>query len=112
MNDKQLEKKFQNDVENMKQDLDTLVKNNTSKISQGYEKLKGEAIETLGEAADTVKKEIGHGLSQYNAKAQEYANKIPGDLVDKVTKYPWVAITVGLVIGMILGGLLRPSRRA
>jgi ElaB/YqjD/DUF883 family membrane-anchored ribosome-binding protein len=112
MNDEQLAKKIQNDTADMRRDLDTLMKNNASKISQGYEKLKGEAIETLGDAADTVKKEVGHGLSQYNAKAQEYANKVPGDLVDKITKYPWVALTVGLGIGMFLGGLLKPSRRA
>jgi len=111
MNDQQLEKKIQNDTADIRRDLDSLMKKNASKISQGYEKLKGDAKETLGDAADTVKKEVGNGLSQYNAKAQEYANKVPGDLVDKVTKYPWVAITVGLGIGLLLGGLLKPSRR-
>ena len=112
MNDKQLEKKIQNDMTKMRQDLDTLMKNNASKISQGYENLKGKAIETLGDAADTVKKEVEQGLTQYNAKAQEYVNKVPGDFVDKVTKYPWVALTVVLGIGLFLGWLLKPSHRA
>jgi ElaB/YqjD/DUF883 family membrane-anchored ribosome-binding protein len=50
-------------------------------------------------------------LSQYNAKAQEYAEKIPGGLADKAAKYPWVAISIGLGLGVLLGGLLKPSRR-
>lgn len=112
MSDKKLEKKIQNDVAVIRRDLDTLMKNNASKISQGYEKLKGEAKETLGDAVDTVKKEVGQGLSEYDAKVQEYANKVHGDLDDMVTNYPWVAITVGLGIGLILGGLLKPTRKA
>ena len=111
MNEKQLEKKIQNDTAEIGQDLDTLMKNKVSKISQGYETLKEEMKETLGDAADNVKKEVGNGLSQYNAKAQEIANKAHEDLGDKVTKYPWVAITIGLGIGLILGGLLKPARR-
>jgi len=112
MSDKKLEKKIQNDMAVIRQDLDTLMKNNASKISQGYEKLIGEAKETLGDAVGTVKKEVGHGLSEYDAKVQEYANKVHGDLDDMVTNYPWVAITIGLAIGLILGGLLKPSRKA
>jgi ElaB/YqjD/DUF883 family membrane-anchored ribosome-binding protein len=111
MNDNQLEKKIQHDTADIRRDLDNLMNNSSSKISEGFEKIKGDAKETLADAAETVKKEVGHGLSQYNAKAQEYANKVPGDWSDKVAQYPWVAITVGLGIGLILGGLLKPSRR-
>ena len=112
MSDKQLEKKIRNDMAVIRRDLDALMKNNASKITQGYEKLKSEAKETLGDAVDTVKKEVGHGLSEYDAKVQEYANKVHGDLDDMVTNYPWVAITIGLGIGLILGGLLIPARKA
>ncbi len=111
MNDQQLEKKIQEDTADIRRDLNSLMENGVSNVSKGFEKLKSDTKETLSSAAESVKKDVGYGLDQYNAKAQEYANKVPGNLVDKVTKYPWVAITVGLGIGLLLGGLLKPSRR-
>lgn len=111
MSDKQLEKYIQNEMASIRRDLDILIKNNALKISQGYEKLIGEVKETLSDAAGIVKKEVGHGLSEYDARVQEYANKVHGDLGDIATNYPWVAITVGLGIGLILGGLLKPARK-
>lgn len=111
MNDRQLEKKIQQDTADIRRDLNSLMENRVASVTKGFEKLKSDTKETLVDAADTVKKEVGHGLSQYNAKAQEYAKKVPGDWSDKVAQYPWVAITVGLGIGLILGGLLKPSRR-
>lgn len=111
MNDQQLEKKIQHDTADIRRDLNALMENGVSNVSKGFEKLKSDTKDTLSDAAKSVKKDVGYGLGQYNAKAQEYANKVPGDLVDKVTKYPWVAITVGLGIGLLLGGLLKPSRR-
>jgi ElaB/YqjD/DUF883 family membrane-anchored ribosome-binding protein len=111
MNDQQLEKKIQHDTADIRRDLNALMENSASNVTKGFEKLKSDAKETLTGAAESVKKDVGYGLGQYNAKAQEYANKVPGDFVDKVTKYPWVAITVGLGIGLLLGGLLKPTRR-
>jgi ElaB/YqjD/DUF883 family membrane-anchored ribosome-binding protein len=112
MNDRQLEKKIQQDTADIRRDLNTLMTNSTSKISQGFEKIKGDANETLVDAAETVKKEVGHGLSQYNAKAQEFADKVPGGFGEKVARYPWVAISIALAIGFLLGGLLKPARPA
>lgn len=111
MNERQLEKKIQKDTADIRRDVSSLMNNGSSKISQGFEKIKGEAKDTLVGAAKTVKKEVGHGLSQYNAQAQKYANKVSGNFSNKVSQYPWVAITAGLGIGLLLGGLLKPSRR-
>jgi ElaB/YqjD/DUF883 family membrane-anchored ribosome-binding protein len=112
MNDRQLEKKIQRDTAKLKKDLNTLMANSTSQLSEGFEKLTDEAKETVVSAAATVKKDIGHGLSQFNAKAHDLANKVPGDLGKQVAKYPWVAISIGLLIGLIVGGLLKPSRQS
>lgn len=112
MNDKQLEKKIQQDTADIRRDLNTLMENSMSNVTRGFEKLKSDTKETLSGAAESVKKDMEYGFGQYNAKAQEYANKVPGNFGDKVTQYPWIAITFGLGIGLLLGALLKPSRRS
>ena len=111
MNDLLVDEKVRQDAEKVKKDLNTLVGDGISNITEGFKKITGDAKETVADAAATVKKDVGHGLSQYNAKAQEYADKVPGELGEKVAKYPWVAVSVGLGIGLLLGGLIMPSLR-
>ena len=74
--------------------------------------MSGDATEAVVGAAATVKKDVGHGLSQYNAKAQEVADKVPGGFGAKTARYPWVAITIALVVGFMLGGFLKPARHS
>jgi ElaB/YqjD/DUF883 family membrane-anchored ribosome-binding protein len=135
MNDRQLENKVRQDAANVKKDLNVLVEDSSnrlgrldnnisqaaehlttwvedsvSQVSAGVEKLTGEAKETLVSAAAMVKKDVGHGLSQYNQKAQQVANKVPGDFGNQTARHPWVAISIALVLGLLLGSLLRPAR--
>ena len=81
-------------------------------VEEGVSNIK----ETLDETAKSIDKNIRHGLSQYNAKAQELADKIPGRLGDNVIRYPWVAITasllMGIGMGVGLGFLIKPGRKA
>jgi ElaB/YqjD/DUF883 family membrane-anchored ribosome-binding protein len=95
-----------------KEDLTTWVEDGVSELSEGFEKLTGDAKETVVGAVATVKKDVGHGLSQYNAKAQEVADKVPGGFGKKAASYPWVAISIALVVGFILGSLLKPARQS
>ena len=111
MNDRQFEKKVEQETAKVKKDLNNLVGDSVNQLGEKVEKLTDDAKETLVSTATTVKKDIGHSVSQYNAKAQEYAEKVPGGLAEKAAKYPWVAISIGLGIGVLLGGLLKPSRR-
>jgi ElaB/YqjD/DUF883 family membrane-anchored ribosome-binding protein len=139
MNNQQLENKINHDAEKVKNDISTLVGDSNSRVSrfgdnisqatvkakedltkwvddgvsqlsEGFGKLKAEAKETVVGTTATVKKEVGHGLSQYNAKAQEVADKVPGGFGEKAAKYPWVAISIALVVGLVLGSLLKPTR--
>jgi ElaB/YqjD/DUF883 family membrane-anchored ribosome-binding protein len=139
MNDKQLADKVRKDAEKVKKDVNTLVEDGSAQVSrfggrvsqatgqakeglttwvedgvsdlsEGFEKLTDEARESVVDAAATVKKDVGHGLRQYNAKIQKVAEKVPGDLDKKVAKYPWVAISIALVVGFILGSMLKPAR--
>ena len=111
MNDKQLEIQVRKDAVKVKKDFSTLMEDGISQYRRGFEKLTSNAMNTLAISVNTVKKDIGHGLSQYNAKAQEFANKVPGHLGEKAVIYPWVTISITLVIGYLLGSLLRPVRR-
>ena len=94
-----------------KEDLTTWVEDGVSQLSEGFEKLTGDARETVVGAAATVKKDVGHGLSQYNTKAQEVADKVPGGFGEKAARYPWVAISLALVVGFLLGSFLNPVRQ-
>ena len=93
-----------------KEDLTTWVEDGVSQLSEEFEKLTGEARETVVGAAEMVKKDVGHGLSQYNSKAQEVADKVPGGFGNKAARYPWVAISIGLAVGFLLGILFKPAQ--
>jgi ElaB/YqjD/DUF883 family membrane-anchored ribosome-binding protein len=94
-----------------KEDLTTCVDDGVSQLSEGFEKLTDDARETMVSAAATVKKDIEQGLSQYNAKAQEVADKVPGGFGEKAARYPWVTISIALAAGLLLGSLLKPARQ-
>ena len=84
---------------------------NASQMSKEFEKLTGDARDTLVNVAATAKKDVGHGLSQYNTKVQELADKAPGGFGKKAAKYPWVALSITVVVGFLLGMLIRPARQ-
>jgi len=132
MKDRQFEDKLRQDVAKVKEDLNTLAESSAARfgkiegnvsqvtgkvkenvttwvddgatqLSEGFEKLTGEAKETAARAAVTVKKEVGEGLIQYNAKAQQVANKVSSDLSEKAAQYPWASITIAVALGFLLG---------
>jgi hypothetical protein len=73
-----------------------------NKVNRDINKAK-EDVATLGEDAVT-------GLSEYNAKVQEAADKFPGGFGEKATRYPWVAMSIALAFGIFLGNILKPAR--
>jgi ElaB/YqjD/DUF883 family membrane-anchored ribosome-binding protein len=139
MNDQQFENKVRLDTANVKKDIDNLVEDGTaqinrlqdkvsqapakakqdlaawvedsvSELSENFETLTGDAKQAVVGAVATAKVDVGRGLSQYNARVQEVADKVPGDFAKKAASYPWVAISVALVIGFMLGNVLKPTR--
>ena len=93
-----------------KEDLTTWVEDSSAQLSEGFEKMADDARESVIDAAATVKKDVGHGLGQYNAKLQKAAEKLPGGFGKKAVEYPWVAISIALVVGFMLGSMFRPAR--
>ncbi len=140
MNDRQLERKITRDASRVKKDVSTLVgdgavqlgrfgddvsqatdkaredltawaEDGASRVGEGFDKLMGDATEAAVSVAATVKKDVGHGLRQYNAKAREIANRVSDGIGEKVARYPWVAISIGVAVGLLLGGLFHPGRK-
>lgn len=138
MNDQQLEHKVQQDAARIKKDIDTLVEDSATRLSRfessigkiagktkeeitawaddgashlskGFVKLAVDAKETVGSTAETVRKDVGHRLNQYNEKAKEIADHVPDGFGKKVARYPWVAITIGLLVGFLLGMIFKPT---
>ncbi len=133
MYEPQIDRKIQQDVTEVKKDLNTLKEDGINKVSRvgeelnqttedaaawvsggvahlssEFEKVKGDATKMVADAATTVKKNVGDGLTQYNAKAAQVANKLPGDVGLNAGRYPWVAISFALLAGFLLRGLLMP----
>jgi ElaB/YqjD/DUF883 family membrane-anchored ribosome-binding protein len=94
-----------------KDELTHWVEDGVSQLSTGFEKVTNDASKTVVNAAESVKKDVGRGLRQYNAKAQKTADKIPGGLGKQAASYPWVAMSIVLVVGLLLGSLLKPARQ-
>ncbi len=111
MNDRQYERKVEQDANRVKKNLSNLFNNSVDRVESKVEAIADDAKATYDDTTTTTKKDVVQGLSQFNTKAQEYAEMIPGGLAEKAAKYPWVAISIGLGVGVLLGGLLKPSRR-
>lgn len=118
MNEKQMERKIEKGTEKVKEDFNALMGDGVTQVTNKFEKLTdeakkltGEAKESLASTADSVRKDLGKGLKQYNAKANDLSKNVPGDLGKKVSQYPWVAISIGLGIGVLLGSLFKRAQR-
>ncbi len=129
MKDKTFEKQVNQDIDQTKKDIATLGEDNVAGLARitkdlttlkedgvtglgrKFEQLTGEAKEMVSGAVNTLNKDVGKGLNQYNAKVQAVANRFPGDFGQKTAGYPWVTITISLALGLLLGILLKPGRQ-
>ena len=118
MNDRAFENKVNRDIDKAKEDVATLGEDvatlgedGVTGLSRKIEKLTDETKELVTGAVKTLNKDVGHGLSQYNAKVQDYADRLPGDFGKKAARYPWVTITMSMAFGLLLGVLLKPGRQ-
>jgi ElaB/YqjD/DUF883 family membrane-anchored ribosome-binding protein len=128
-NDKEFENKVDRDIDQTKKDIATLGDDNVAGLERikkdlaalgedgvaglgrKFEQLANDAKEMVTDAVKTVNKDVGSGLSQYNAKVQDVADRVPGGFGKKAAGYPWVTITMSLVFGLLLGVLLKPGRQ-
>ncbi len=103
MMDQQTDSILRQDVANVQKDINILEGDSISQLNDGFEKITRDTKETVIAATTAAKKNVGEVASQYNAKAQEMAEKIPGDFAKNVARFPWVAISIALVLGYLIG---------
>jgi ElaB/YqjD/DUF883 family membrane-anchored ribosome-binding protein len=95
----------------IRKDLVTLGDDGVTGLNRKFSQLAGDAKTRVSDAVETLNKDVAHGLSQYNAKVQNVADRVPGGFGKKAAGYPWVAITISLVFGLLVGFLLKPDRQ-
>ncbi|MHC1783734.1 MAG: hypothetical protein AB9891_13430 [Anaerolineaceae bacterium] len=54
-----------------------------------------------------LKVDIEQGSKQYNDHAQKVADKLPGNIGRMTARYPWMTVSVALILGLFLGGFLK-----
>jgi len=111
MDEKQMDKKIEQDSQKVKKDINSLMEDSVSRVTKGLERMTEDAKDTFVSTSETMKKDIGYGIKQYNSKVNDLSKNVPGDLSKKVSQYPWVAISIGLGIGLLVGGLFKLTQR-
>ena len=109
---KDIEEKAHHSLSDARDNVVTWVDEGVTNIKDGTHQIMDDAKETLNKTAKSIDKNVKHGLRQYNTKAQEFADQVPGSFGDSVIRYPWVAISLSLLIGFALGFLIKPGRKA
>ena len=110
MDNKAFENKVNQTIDKAKENVATLGEDVVTGLSRKFEELTGETKVMVTDAAKSLNKDVGHGLSTYNTKVQDVADRLPGDFGKKAARYPWVTITMSLAAGFLLGVLLKPGR--
>lgn len=67
-----------------------------------------EIVNNLSQKTDMAKEKVENHLTDYNSKLEEAADKLPGDVKQTVTRYPWVMIVAVLTLGLAAGMWLKP----
>jgi ElaB/YqjD/DUF883 family membrane-anchored ribosome-binding protein len=129
MNEKAYENKVDRDVNKTKKDFTTLGEDNVAGLSRikkdlvtlgddgvtGFnmklDQLVDDTQEMVAASVKSFNQEVRQGLHHYNAKLQDVADNIPGNFAKNASGYPWVTITISLVLGFILGFVLKPGRQ-
>jgi len=118
MDDKAFENKVNQDIDKTKadvatlrDDVATLGDDGATGLGRMVDQLAGDTKQMVAAGVKTINQEVGQGLAQYNAKVQEFADRVPGDLGRKAAIFPWVTITMSLAFGLMLGLLLKPGRQ-
>ncbi len=110
MNSKALEKKINRDLERARRDLSELSDDIITRLRGNFGQLADNPRKSATVAMKNLNKSIGQGLEQYNTRVQDVVDRVPGDIGKKARGYPWVAITMSMLLGLMVGGIIRFAR--
>lgn len=111
MNTKVYEMRINRDLDKTKKDLAALRNDAVIGLTRRFEQLADGPKKKAAVAVKTLNKSIGQGLNQYNESIQDVMEKAPGNIGQKALKYPWVAISFAMVLGLVLGASIKIRRR-
>lgn len=98
-------------ADKVKENLTTWAEDSAAQLNQKLTDLKSDAKDKVAVTVRSIEQDVDQGLNDYNGKIQKFADQIPGGFSRKITRYPWVTISISLVIGLLLGFILKPTRR-
>lgn len=112
MNEQQFTNKMEKDGIRVKKAVDNMAADGVSQLKNEYKEFSGTFKDNVNDAAKSIRKDVNDGMKQYNSKAHEIADKLHSGISQNVSKYPWVVISLGLIIGIALGFMFKPSRQS
>ena len=102
--------KFEENVSQARVEIANWVDDGVSKLNNEIDRLTDDAKVVVADVTAGVKKDVSEGLNQYNLQAQTVADRVPGHFSRNVDRYPWVAISVAMVIGYLVGRISMSMR--
>jgi ElaB/YqjD/DUF883 family membrane-anchored ribosome-binding protein len=103
MNDRQFEKKMRQDANKVIKDVHTLLEDGAAQL--------GRFEERMSQGGKQAKEDLVNWAEESASQMGDGFEKVTGSMAQKVTDHPWVAISVGLAFGFVLGSLLKPARQ-
>lgn len=78
---------------------------------KSYDQMKtkaSEAADNFSRKTDAAKQEMKNRMIDYDRKLEEVADRLPGDVTQTVTRYPWVTLVAVTLLGFVAGMWLKP----
>jgi len=111
MNDKAFVKKVNRDVNKAKKDFAALKDDGIIAVNRKLKPLAYDVMKTVDSAVKTIHNAVENGLYQYNTKVKDVViDIVPDRFVKQTPRFPWAAVSLSLVFGLLVGVLFKPAR--
>lgn len=84
---------------------------NASQLTKDLDKVTDSGKETVVGAATKIKRDVIPHFGKTNPTPQKFVVKAADSIEKKVSKYPWIAISALVAVGLLLGSVVKPFRQ-